>query len=332
MDFKNFLKLLIVSLLFTLIGCSEESTNNTFRDNVPLLLDSIDFINTIPSTANRDKLPNTNAGGISLGLYNDKGTIEKEFNFNYNTDEKINKFISIGNFINTDRVYKIILLIDYKQAKFSVDNREAKEDFTLEIKAGESIEIPFQLPNLDKGLHDILFVIIKSPENKSLDEDYRKKTDMNHLLFLRFSTVIQEETVNEQIKYNEYGKIEKSSMLDGLLITKNDDLDRWLTQNVASDDILNYYIRVGNNSNKQLKRYAVVNLFDWKQVDVIDNKNIVYFEVSKDSLIKLNSEFTINEDIGTHDLTTLLIQNPYQKLDMYNRDVETGIRVGVKVK
>ncbi|MFD2412071.1 hypothetical protein [Paenibacillus rhizoplanae] len=331
MDLKKFNKLLIVSLLLTLIACSEKPANSTLDDNVNSGLNSIEFANTIPSTANRDKLPNTSAGGVSLGLYNDKGVIEKDFNFNYNADEKINKFISIGNFINTDRVYKIILLIDYKQAKFSVDNREPEEDFTLEVKAGESVEIPFQLPNLDRGLHDILFVIIKSPENKSFDEEYRKKTDMNHLLFLRFSTVIQEETVNEQIKYNEYGIIENNSMLDGLLVTKNNDLKRWLTQNVASHDILNYYIRVGNNSNKQLKRYAVVNLFDWKQVDVIDDRKIVYFEVSKDNLVKLNSGFTINQDSGTYDLTTLLIHNPYQKLDIYNRDVETGIRVGVKV-
>ncbi|RAP73502.1 hypothetical protein [Paenibacillus montanisoli] len=324
------LKLLIISLLIISVGCSNTS-NKVVQKGIEL--QNIDFMNTIESTANRDKLPNTKSGGISTGLYNENGAIEKELHFNYDKSDSIKKYISIGNLIDADRVYKLILFVDYKQEVFKVDDRPAAIDFTFKLKAGETTEIPFELPKLETGIHDILFVIVKSPDNKSLDEEYRKRTDLNHLLFIRFSVSIESDTVKETVNYNEFGIIEKNDMLDGLFVSEKDNFKRWLTQKVKKNENINFYIRAGNNSNKETKEYAVINLFDWIQEDVVNDRKVIFLKVNNKEFAKVNSEFVVDvKEPGVYDLTTILVSNPYQKLDIYNRGAETGVRVGVTVE
>ncbi|MBU5346334.1 hypothetical protein [Paenibacillus lautus] len=325
----HMLSFLIICLLIISPACS--STSNKVVQN-GIELQNIDFKNTIESTANRDKLPNAKAGGISTGLYNENGSIEKKFHFNYNKNEDIRKFISIGNLVDTDRIYKLILFIDYKQELFKVDDNPAAIDFTFKLKAGETTEIPIELPELETGLHDVLFVIVKSPENKSLDEEYRKRTDMNHLLFIRFSVSIENDTVKETVNYNEFGIIEKSDKLDGLFVSEKDNFNRWLIQEVKNNENVNYFIRAGNNSNEKTKEYAIINLLDWKQTEVVNDREVIFLKLNNKEIAKVNSKFVVDvEEPGVYDLTTIMVSNPYQKLDIYNRNVDTGIRVGVTV-
>lgn len=326
----HMLSVLIICLLIISPGCSSTS-NKVVQKGIEL--QSIDFKNTIESTANRDKLPNAKAGGISTGLYNENGSIEKKFHFNYNRNEDIRKFISIGNLVDTDRIYKLILFIDYKQELFKVDDNPEAIDFTFKLKAGETTEIPIELPKLETGLHDVLFVIVKSPDNKSLDEEYRKRTDMSHLLFIRFSVSIENDTVKETVNYNEFGIIEESDKLDGLFLSEKDNFNRWLIQKVKNNENINYLIRAGNNSNEKTKEYAIINLLDWKQTEVVNDREVIFLKVNNKEIAKVNSKFVVDvEKPGVYDLTTIMVSNPYQKLDIYNRNVDTGIRVGVTVE
>ena len=318
--------LILIALLFILNGCSNDESKN----DIPL--DSTDFKLQILSTEDRDKLPNATSGGISLGLYNNNGQIETETNFNLEEDQSIEKFISLGNLIDEDRTYKLLLFVDFQQEKFSVDNKESKYDFTFHMDAGESIEIPFKIDPLKKGLHDILFVIAKYPDNKSLNEDFRKNTDSNNLLFLRFSTVVGgDETVYNEIEFNKYGELENNDILDGIFISKEDNFKRWINQEIMDNEDLKYFTKIGNNRG-EIKSYALINLFDWEQQTIIDNKKVTFFELENNELITLKSTISINKEKGIYDLAPILIHNPFQKLTMINREVETGVRVGIKIK
>ncbi|MGE1109201.1 hypothetical protein ACQJ2X_24825 [Bacillus wiedmannii] len=335
MGHNKLISILLVSILLLFSGCTKETEKkreNQTNNQPKISLDSTNFKSTIASTANRDKLPFAETGGINLGVYNQNGEIEKDFNFNIEENQSFKKFISLGNLIKTERVYKMLLLVDYKQSEFKVDDRELAKDFTFKVGAGESIEIPIEIPPLPKGLHDITFVIAKFPDKKTLDEEFRKQTDSSNLLFVRLSTVVGgDETVNNQVKFNSYGEKKTEDMLDGVYIAKENNYKRWLTQDVTKDNDLNFYTKVGNNSNTR-KQYALIQFFDWEQMKFIDNKDVLFYDLEPNTVYSIKSKIPIKKDKGVYDLTSILIHNPFQKVTIYNQQVDTAIRVGVNVE
>lgn len=324
--------ILLLSMLLLFSACKKETEKTQENNNQPKIqLDSTNFKSTIASTVNRDKLPFAETGGINVGIYNQNGEIEKDFNFNIEENQSLKKFISLGNLIKTERVYKMFLLVDYKQSEFKVDGRELAKDFTFQVAAGESVEVPIEIPPLPKGLHDVVFVIAKFPDKKMLDEEFRKQTDSSNLLFVRFSTVVGgDETVNNQVKFNSYGEKKTEDMLDGVFIAKENNYKRWLTQEVTKDKDLNFYTKVGNNSNTR-KQYALVQFFDWEQMKFIDNKDVLFYDLEPNTVYTVNSQIPINKEKGVYDLTPILIHNPFQKITVYNQQIDTAIRVGVNV-
>ncbi|MBG9841373.1 MULTISPECIES: hypothetical protein [Bacillus cereus group] len=325
--------ILLLSMLLLFSACKKETEKTQENNNQPKIqLDSTNFKSTIASTVNRDKLPFAETGGINVGIYNQNGEIEKDFNFNIEENQSLKKFISLGNLIKTERVYKMFLLVDYKQSEFKVDGRELAKDFTFQVAAGESVEVPIEIPPLPKGLHDVVFVIAKFPDKKMLDEEFRKKTDSSNLLFVRFSTVVGgDETVNNQVKFNSYGEKKTEDMLDGVFIAKENNYKRWLTQEVTKDKNLNFYTKVGNNSNTR-KQYALVQFFDWEQMKFIDNKDVLFYDLEPNTVYTVKSQIPINKEKGVYDLTPILIHNPFQKITVYNQQIDTAIRVGVNVE
>lgn len=329
---KTSFYVIIVIVLLLISGCSKGVEKEVKPQQTSIKLENTSFNSKIESTANRDKMPNTKSGGISLGLYNLDGNIEPKFNLEIEENQSIKKFLTIGNLIEKDRVYKIMLFVDYKQEEFKVDNREASKEFTFKMKAGETLEIPFEISPQKKGLHDILFVIAKYPDNKRLDEDYRKNTDLTNLLFYRFSTVVGgDDSLPENIKFNEYGEKKQTDNLDGLFMSKEDDFKRWLTQDVSKNETLSFNTKVGNNSNQQ-KTFALITLLDWEQVNIAKEQKVAFFDLPTNTIVNLKSEIPIKKEPGVYDLTPILISNPFQKLEVGNRQVETAIRVGINVQ
>ena len=328
---KSLKWIFLLSLLLT--GCSSNVEKSSEVKN-EMVLENTNFSNTISGTSDRDNLPNTEAGGISLGLYNAGGNIETVSHFEIEENEKINKYLSIGNLINKDRIYKLILFVDYEQTNFSIDGRDKNSDFTFKMKAGETIEIPFEIDTLEKGLHDIIFVIAKYPDNVSLDEDFRKQTDLNNLLFMRFSTSVgNDDTVYNDLNFNKYGKIKTEDILDGIFVSnEKNDYKRWLTEDISkSKKELTYYTHIGNVSGEE-KTYALLNLFDWEQTKIIDNKNVTFHKLKNNQVVTLKTNLEINNKKGVYDMVPILVHNPFQKLDMYNQGVETSIRTGINIE
>ncbi|PES64921.1 hypothetical protein CN505_17035 [Bacillus cereus] len=330
MSHTRLVYMLVILILLLFSGCTKDKKQTNYSSGISL--DSTNFKSTIESALNRDKLPFAKTGGINLGIYNLNGEIEKDFNFNIEENQSLKKFISLGNLIKTERVYKMFLLVDYKQSKFKVDDRELAKDFTFQVGAGEAVEIPIEIPPLPKGVHDITFVIAKFPDKKILDEEFRKQTDASNLLFVRFSTVVGgDETVNNQVKFNSYGEKKTEDILDGVFIAKENNYKRWLTQEVTYDKNLNFYTKVGNNSNSR-KQYALIQFFDWEQMKFIDNKDVLFYDLEPNTVYTVKSQIPINKDKGVYDLTPILIHNPFQKVTVYNQQIDTAIRVGVNVE
>lgn len=306
--FSKYIAFLLI--IFSLASCTYKNSNNTEDE--------------------QDKLPSFgNGGGVSLGLYNINGNIETKYIFNVKQDEILKKYISISNQINENREYKLILFVNFKQHKFSVDNKPQSEEYTFSMKPNQSLKIPVEVNQFDSGLNDVIFVLIKYSNVKSLNNEFRANTDMNHLLFVRFNVANNNDQI-PKYKIENFKSVESNNILDGVFISKSRQLKRWLSDKINPGEFIKYYIDIGNLGSKE-QTYALISLFDWKQINIDDENNVVFFRLDKNKKISIPTSFKVPNIQNTYDLTTILIYNPYQKLDMYNRTVETPIRVGIDV-
>lgn len=315
---------IILLILFNIIpiGCFDENNER--------------FSKKIESAGNRDRLPFAKTGGISIGLYNTNGTIEKTNLFNLTPDEEFEKFISFGNLINKDRQYLLLTLIDYKQSIFYVDNKITKA-FKYTMKPNETIEIPIKLPKLTEGLHDVIFIIVKSPNDKSLDETLRASSDMNHLLFIRTNIIVSSTKVSP-IAYFQ-SDTQDNEILEGILVSKEATvLKRWLTEKADENQMLDFYIHLGNKSNDKQK-YAIVSFLDWEQTAVNNGKEVMFVSLGKNKKMTIPSKIDKLFEKKIYDYSAIVIYNPFELLyDAYgnrrqlNFDIEPSIRVGIEVQ
>ena len=56
-----------------------------------------------------------------------------------------------------------------------IDNKSVG-DFTFNMNANQTIQVPFKIDDISDGLHDILIAIVIDPYNKSLDPKFRVNT------------------------------------------------------------------------------------------------------------------------------------------------------------
>ncbi len=275
-------------------------------------------------------LPYMASGGVGLSLHNNDGIIEETMSFELKPGERFEKIISLGNMIDNDRKYKLLLFVDYKQTAFIV-NESTVTEYDFSAKSNENVLIPFKIENLQQGFHDVFFVIAKYPDIHSLDCEYRKSTDMNHLLFLRFNILVG----NAKVPDVTYTQLEnsKEAVFDGILISnKQDLLKRWLTENKHGNDDLKFFIHAGNQSYGKKQNFAVITLLNWKQVEFNNNQDVIFFSLENGTQTSIPAIVSLPHQEGVYDLVTILVHNPYVPLDIYNRMIETGIRVGVNVQ
>lgn len=83
---------------------------------------------------------------------------------------------------------------------------------------------------------------------------------------------------------------------------------------------------------KEAKKYAVVTLFDWKQVPINGDCLVKYIELTDGKSTNIISQLKTPNEPGVYDLCPLIIHNPYTELSYDNRNVETGFRAGIVVE
>jgi hypothetical protein len=59
--------------------------------------------------------------------------------------------------------------------------------------------------------------------------------------------------------------------------------------------------------------------------------NVLFFTISKNCHLNIPLSLTAPSQPSIYDLSTILIYNPYEKLDYTNSNVTTGYRVGLDV-
>ncbi len=232
--------------------------------------------------------------------------------------------------IDTERTYKILLFVDFKQSTFIVNGEDVIE-YEYKAEQNQYNAIPFEIKDLPEGFHDIFFVIVKDSDNKSLDEKFRNSTDMNNLLFIRFNVVVE----NSSPISTTYESFDNSNeaVFDGVFLSKEaDKLKRWSIENIGVSKPINFNIHIGNKIYNEQQHFALITLLDWKQVNFYKNQNTVFFDVNKGTQIYIPSSINAPDKQGVYDLVSILIYNPYEPLTIKNSEIGTGIRVGINVE
>lgn len=278
---------------------------------------------------NRKLLPMSDGGGgITYGLYGMDGEIETEPHFKTNSNSLFQKIFSFGNLIEAEREYKLLIFANYQQISFSVEDKEFNNFYDFALKPYEHSQFTITFPMLDDGYYDLLFVIVKDPNNINLDDSYRKQTDMSHLITIRYSLSVGEENINNDYEVARYNSL-INTVFDGVFLNQdNPELKRLLSINCSIAERPKLYIHIGNQS-ESTKKYVVFLLYDWNQIS-IDEKKSIYVSVPPQSRVAIPFNLSPGES-GIHNLTAISVEEPFQKTTIYSRRADFSIRVGINV-
>lgn len=278
---------------------------------------------------NRKLLPMSDSGGgITYGLYGMDGEIETETHFKTNPNSLFQKIFSFGNLIEVEREYKLLIFANYQQISFSVDDKEFNSFYDFAMKPYEHSQFTITFPMLDEGYYDLLFIIVKDPNNINLDDSYRKQTDMSHLITIRYSLSVGEKHVINDHEVTSYSSV-NNTVLDGVFLNQdNPELKRLLSINCSIAERPKLYIHIGNQS-ESTKEFVVFLLYDWNQIS-IDEKKSISVSVPPESRVAI--PFTLSPgESGIHNLTAICVEEPFQKTTIYSRRADFSIRIGINV-
>lgn len=286
-----------------------------------------DFNKKVEDKSNIGYLPiSSEIPNVSTALLNESGAVEDDTIYYINSDEQFEKFVNVGNFVEFKREYKLLTFIDYEKEAFYVDDKLVS-DFDFILDKQDDIQIPVKLPKLDKGLHDIIFAIIKEP-NDNLDDKYRCATEDTHTIYIRFNIIVENEEYNKPdfsgATYNNDGPIPE------IFLHENEYELRQFPSAVINDGKFNLNMTIGNISEDKVKEYVVILLKDWETIPIgINSSNKLFLKINP--LEKTTIPISVDiDEYGLHNVNAILIENPYQKVKYGNNGVVNSIRVGVK--
>ena len=279
---------------------------------------------------NRKLLPISTDGAISYGLYGVDGEIETVKHFQIDSGSTFEKVLSFGNLIETRRDYKLLIFANYQQLEFSVDGRKPATDFDFVADPQEHVQYTLTFPKLEDGFYDLLFLIIKDPKNESLDEEYRKQTDLSHLISMRYSLQVGEESRSVENSSKKEHPCTENTTLDGVFLNQDPAvLGRLLTLECQAGEEIPLVIHVGNKSN-ETKEYMVFLLYDWKQTP-IDSEQAVFLQIPPMERAAVPVRLEETGGSGVHNVTAICVSSPFEKATMETRKADFSIRVGVHV-
>ncbi len=312
---RTYLLLIVAFITMIIVGCFLKQDNNSFSKKV----EDKNNIGYLPISR---EVPN-----ISIALLDESGKVNSNTNYYLNSGERFEKFINIGNFIDLKREFKLITFIDYEKREFYVDDKLVN-DFNFLLDKQEDIQIPIKLPELSKGLHDIIFAIVKEP-NDDLDEQYRRDTEEFHTLYIRFNLTVESEEYNKpsfnftELTYN------NDSAIPEIFLHENKNELKQLPLIKTKEDKLNLYMTVGNISNSEVKEYVIILLKDWEIINnSLNNEDKLFLKVNPMEKTTIPLTIDISES-GLHNINAILIENPYQKIKFGSVKIINSIRAGV---
>lgn len=281
---------------------------------------------------NRKMFPGIPSSGvISYGLFGMDGEIEKERHFQIDSGDAFEKILAFDNLIEYRREYKLLIFANYRQTAFSANHQEGGYSYDFTAEPYEQTQCTISLPQLADGFYDLLFVIVKDPNNSSLDEEYRKQTDLSHMTTMRYSLQVgSSEKINDELPLTKCDSVNNHTFAGAFLNDERYELRRLLTLACEPDAKPELFIHIGNLSD-ETKDYVVLILYDWMQTP-IDSQMALRVSLPGESRSSIGFIPESLGEIGVHNMTAICVESPYQTAAMTSRRADFSIRIGVNVR
>ncbi|MCM3220751.1 hypothetical protein M3644_13210 [Bacillus cereus] len=230
-----------------------------------------------PSKENkREQQTNT----ISYGLKDNQGQHINNGSTITSEDNKINVSLSFVHTINENRKYGLIVLEDYEQKPFKIeDTTNEISHYFFDMKPNSSMTTKISL-HTSPNASELTFLIIKKPEYKLKDNNLNKAAILEDILSMRYSIhPLQKE--NKKIKFSLINPdaILKDGLYEPLFVTnREENLQTVFFEKEGKQLTLSN----GNETNDEMT-YAIVAFKDWKQVEIFNNRKVVYTKVAPET-------------------------------------------------
>ncbi|MGE6347774.1 hypothetical protein ACQKIY_01920 [Bacillus mycoides] len=195
-------------------------------------------------------------------------------------NNKINVSLSFVHNIDEDRKYGLIILEDYEQKSFKIeDTTNEVSHYSFDMKPNSSITTKIHL-HISPNASELTFLIIKKPEYKLKDNDLNKAAILEEVLSMRYS-INTHHNDNEKIKPTpvQPKTVLKDNLYEPLFVTRNEEkLQTVLYENEDKE------LTISNgNETKEEMSYAIVAFKDWEQIEILNSKKVAYTTVAPET-------------------------------------------------
>lgn len=246
-------------------------------------------------------------------------------------------WLRITNAMYGNNTYMVFTLLDYKQQTFFFNNQTAKLHL-VNLSRFEDNFYYFQINNISKGFHDLVFIVVLNPYEHSLSKEYRYFTDMGKMGDKRLNLFVGGVTDAQIIDTFNGTPCPSSYVLNGLLVNKKAcSSNSWLSEKIKEKEDLNYFINVGND-DEILRSFALMTFLNYEQIPLnFDDKELTVFgKLKKGEKRSIPANLTIPKEGGIDELMVVWILDPYEKLETspgvraeIDARVEPSIRIGL---
>ncbi|WP_002146604.1 hypothetical protein [Bacillus cereus] len=217
---------------------------------------------------------------VSYGLKDDQGQHIDNGSEITSENNKVNVSLSFVHNIDEDRKYGLIVLEDYEQKPFRIeDTTNEVSHYSFDMKPNSSITTKISL-HISPNASELTFLIIKKPEYKLKDNDLNKAAILEEILSMRYSINTYQKG-NETIKSTpvQPKTVLKDDLYEPLFITRNEEK----LQTVFSENEGKELTISNGNETKEEMSYTIVAFKDWEQVELLNNKKVAYTTVAPET-------------------------------------------------
>ncbi|HDX9627230.1 TPA: hypothetical protein ROY30_000861 [Bacillus cereus] len=233
-----------------------------------------------PHTPSKENKRAQQTNTISYGLKDNQGQHINNGSQITNKNNNINVVLSFVHSIDEKRKYALIVLEDYEQKPFIIeDTADETSYYSFDMQPNSSITTKISLPT-SPNASELAFLIIKNPEYKLKDNDLNKAAILEEILSMRYSINPSQEE-SEKIKFTpiDSNTILKDGLYEPLFVTNNEEK----LQTVFSEKEGKKLTLSNGNETKDEMTYAIVAFKDWEQVQIFNNKKVVYTAVAPET-------------------------------------------------
>lgn len=216
-----------------------------------------------------------NSNVVSYGLYDSDGNIiNASDKLTCPKNNQLNNTLSFSHFFKNGGDYGLIILADFKQTEFQVNNDNYKL-YPFKIQPNSSININITVP-IENNTKEISYIIVKKPNFFMRDENLKTATFLREVIVLRYNFEDSNGSLQIDTKYKKGLKTYSKATSTGIFTSNVPDLSKIIFNTESNKDA---YIRVGNETQVDLD-FALIAFKDWEQIPLLDNELINYVKSS----------------------------------------------------